>query len=195
MNSLMIFLSLPSLFTGSPCPVLWIDLPHMDYYVIHEVYDGDFSQEQFEAELDAALEHQYQYIVIEPARLGDETARWISVGNCLHRTSVVTGIVCFLTPLGLPSSSAHYLGLPAGALSVACAALYSVSWQSDPCCHYQVDLSGQKLALLPPGTLRTSSPVVLVRKEDTQRKRLHNFIALTALVYCAKKVFELCTDW
>ncbi|KAM5132614.1 transmembrane protein 11, mitochondrial-like isoform 1-T1 [Mantella aurantiaca] len=169
--------------------------PHMDYYVIHEVYDGDFSQEQFEAELDAALEHQYQYIVIEPVRLGDETARWISVGNCLHRTSVVTGIVCLLTPLGLPSSSAHYLGLPAGALSVACAALYGVSWQSDPCCHYQVDLSGQELALLPPGILRTSSPVVLVRKEDTQRKRLHNFIALTALVYCAQKVFELCIDW
>ncbi|XP_072282452.1 transmembrane protein 11, mitochondrial-like isoform X2 [Pyxicephalus adspersus] len=172
-----------------------INPPQMDYYVIHEVYDGDFSQEQFEAELDAALEHQYRYIVIEPARLGDETARWISVGNCLHRTSVVTGIICLLTPLSLPSSSALYLGLPAGALSVACAALYGVSWQSDPCCHYQVDLSGRELALLPPGTLRTSSPVVLVRKEDTHRKRLHNFIALTALVYCAQKVFELCTDW
>ncbi|XP_075047505.1 transmembrane protein 11, mitochondrial-like isoform X1 [Mixophyes fleayi] len=168
--------------------------PHMDYYVIHEVYDGDFSQERFEAELDAALEHQYEYILIEPARLGDETARWISVGNCIHRTSVITGVVCLLSPLGLPNSCAHYLGIPAGALSVACAALYGVSWQSDPCCHYQVDLSGQKLALLPPGTLRTSSPVILIRSEDTQRKRLHNVIALTALVYCAQKLFELCTD-
>ncbi|MEE6483268.1 hypothetical protein FKM82_013482 [Ascaphus truei] len=169
-------------------------LPPMDCYVIHEVYDGDFSQEQFEAELDAALEHQYRYIVIEPARLGDETARWISVGNCLHRTSMLTGAVCLLSPLGLSTNSAHYLGLPAGAVSVACAALYSVSWQSDPCCQYQVDQSGQELARLPPGTLRTSSPVVLVRSEDTQRMRLHSVIALTALAYCAQKVFELCTD-
>ncbi|OCT72915.1 transmembrane protein 11-A, mitochondrial-like isoform X1 [Xenopus laevis] len=169
-------------------------VPQMDCYVIHEVYDGDFSQEQFEAELDAALEHQYRYIVIEPARLGDETARWISVGNCLHRTSIVTGVVCLLSPLGLPPNSAYYLGLPAGAMSVACAALYGVSWQSDPCCNYQVDYSGRELALLPPGTLRTSSPVVLLRKENTQRKRLHNVIALTALAYCVQKLFELCTD-
>ncbi|XP_053546588.1 transmembrane protein 11, mitochondrial [Bombina bombina] len=169
-------------------------LSHMDCYIIHEVYDGDFSQEQFEAELDAALEHQYRYIVIEPARLGDETARWISVGNCLHRTSVITGAVCLLSPLGLSSNCAYYLGLPAGAVSVACAALYCVSWQPDPCCQYQVDQSGRELTRLPPGTLRTSSPVVLVRNEDTQRKRLHNVIALTALAYCAQKIFELCTD-
>ncbi|KAM4704195.1 transmembrane protein 11-A, mitochondrial-like [Rhinophrynus dorsalis] len=170
-----------------------IPLPQVDCYVIHEVYDGDFSQEQFEAELDAALEHQYRYIVIEPARLGDETARWISVGNCLHRTAVITGAACLLS-FGLPTNFAYYFGLPAGAISMTCAALYGVSWQFDPCCHYQVDHSGHELARLPPGTLRTSSPVILVRNEDTHRKRLHNVIAWTALAYCVQKLYELCTD-
>ncbi|XP_069462937.1 transmembrane protein 11, mitochondrial-like isoform X3 [Ambystoma mexicanum] len=113
--------------SGAPAPPL-------DFFVIHEIYDGDFTQAEFEAQLEAALEHQYRYIVIEPARLGDETARWIAVGNCLHRTSMLTGAVCLLSPLSLPPDFSHYLGLPAGAVSVACAALYGVSWQFDPCC-------------------------------------------------------------
>ncbi|XP_078510999.1 transmembrane protein 11, mitochondrial-like isoform X1 [Lissotriton helveticus] len=169
-------------------------VPPMDFFVIHEIYDGDFTQAEFEAQLEAALEQQYRYIVIEPARLGDETARWIAVGNCLHRTSMLTGAICLLSPLGLPADVSHYLGLPAGAVSVACAALYGVSWQFDPCCKYQVDRSGRQLARIPPGALRTTSPVILVRRDDTQRKRLHNVIAMTALVYCAQKLFELCTD-
>lgn len=36
-------------------------------------------------------------IVIEPVRLGDETARWIAVGNCLHKTSVLAGLGSIIT--------------------------------------------------------------------------------------------------
>lgn len=32
------------------------------------------------------------YIIIEPTRLADETGRWITVGNCLHKTSMVAGL-------------------------------------------------------------------------------------------------------
>ncbi|KAM4632003.1 transmembrane protein 11, mitochondrial [Discoglossus pictus] len=160
-------------------------------YIVHEIYNGENAQDQFEYELEQALEAQYKYIVIEPTRIGDETARWITVGNCLHKTAVLSGTACLLTPLALPSEYSHYVSLPAGALSVACSALYGISWQFDPCCKYQVEYDAYKLSRLPLHTLTSSTPVVLVRKDDVHRKRLHNTIVLAALVYCAKKIYEL----
>lgn len=38
-----------------------------------------------------------EVIVIEPTQLGDETARWISVGNCLHKTAVGSGLGAIVT--------------------------------------------------------------------------------------------------
>lgn len=59
--------------------------------VIQEVYDGEFSQQYFQMELERALDAECEVIVIEPMQLGDETARWISVGNYLHKSAVVSG--------------------------------------------------------------------------------------------------------
>lgn len=36
-----------------------------------EIYNGENAQDQFEYELEQALEAQYKYIVIEPTRIGD----------------------------------------------------------------------------------------------------------------------------
>ncbi|XP_015359005.2 transmembrane protein 11, mitochondrial [Marmota marmota marmota] len=185
-----------------PSPVLQpnrlVFLPHQrvslsatDCYIVHEIYNGENAQDQFEYELEQALEAQYKYIVIEPTRIGDETARWITVGNCLHKTTVLAGTACLFTPLALPLDYSHYISLPAGALSLACCTLYGISWQFDPCCKYQVEYDAYKLSRLPLHTLTSSTPVVLVRKDDLHRKRLHNTIALAALVYCVKKIYEL----
>ncbi|XP_043945320.1 transmembrane protein 11, mitochondrial [Protopterus annectens] len=168
-----------------------IALTSAECYIVHEIYNGESAQEQFEYKLEQALEAQYKYIVIEPTRIGDETARWITVGNCLHKTAVLAGISCLLTPLALPAEYTRYISLPAGALSLACAALYGISWQFDPCCKYQVEYDTFKLSSLPLHTLTSSTPVVLVRKDDIHRKRLHNTVALAALVYCIKKIYEL----
>ncbi|XP_058013267.1 transmembrane protein 11, mitochondrial isoform X1 [Ahaetulla prasina] len=168
-----------------------VSLSATDCYIVHEIYNGENAQDQFEYELEQALEAQYKYIVIEPTRIGDETARWITVGNCLHKTAVLAGTACLFTPLALPVDYSHYISLPAGVLSVACCTLYGISWQFDPCCKYQVEYNAYKLSRLPLHTLTTSTPVVLVRKDDLHRKRLHNTIALAALVYCVKKVYEL----
>lgn len=65
--------------------------------VIREIYDGENAQERFELELERALEAAVPVIVIEPVRLGDETARWISVGNCLHKTAVLAGLGSIIT--------------------------------------------------------------------------------------------------
>jgi hypothetical protein len=46
----------------------------------------------FIADLDRALIGRCDYIIIEPAKLGDETSRWIMVGNCLHQTAILSGL-------------------------------------------------------------------------------------------------------
>lgn len=65
--------------------------------VIQEIYDGPNSQEYFAMELEKALDSCCTIIVIEPPQLGDETARWITVGNYLHKMAVITGVSSILT--------------------------------------------------------------------------------------------------
>lgn len=65
--------------------------------IIREVYDTDNAHETFELELERALEAGSSIIVVEPSRLGDETARWIAVGNCLHKTAILSGIGAIVT--------------------------------------------------------------------------------------------------
>ncbi|EDS34798.1 conserved hypothetical protein [Culex quinquefasciatus] len=61
-------------------------------HVIREVYETENAHETFELELDKALYAKADYIIIEPTRLGEETGRWIAVGNCLHKTALVSGV-------------------------------------------------------------------------------------------------------
>lgn len=71
---------------------LFSDLHPDDVAVIREVYDSENAEEVFEMQLERALQAGCRTIVIEPNRLGDETGRWIMVGNCLHKTAVLSGI-------------------------------------------------------------------------------------------------------
>lgn len=105
--------------------------------VIREVYEGD-EQETFETELEKALESKVNYIIIEPQRLGDETARWITVGNCLHKTAVLSGLASIVC--GSVWSNRPVFSSPLCAVSIFCAGLYTVSWNVDYCCQYQVDI-------------------------------------------------------
>lgn len=67
--------------------------------IIREVYDSENSHETFEYELERALESECSLIVIEPTKLGDETSRWIAVGNCLHKTASLAGLGAIVTGL------------------------------------------------------------------------------------------------
>lgn len=80
---------------------------------MHEIHSGENPQAQ--CALEQALEAPY--IVIEPTRTGEETALWITVGSCLHKTAVLAGTACLLTPLALPLDSSHYISLPTGVRS------------------------------------------------------------------------------
>nr|SVE75489.1 EOG090X0HTT [Daphnia dolichocephala] len=153
--------------------------PHTaEIAVIREIYDGENAQERFELELERALEAAVPVIVIEPVRLGDETARWIAVGNGLHKTAVLAGLGSIMT--GLFCDNRPYIYTPLGLISLLCTGLYTASWQFDPCCKYQVEMDTKRLAKLPVNRLTTSSPIVLVRRDDNKRKTLHCTICVTA---------------
>lgn len=113
-----------------------VNVSEPSYRVIREVYDNGVAFEKFEAELDRALEAKVDYIIIEPTRLGDETGRWIYVGNCLHKTAVISGIASVI--YGLIWQDRPLFSAPMCAISVFCTGLYTVSWNYDPCCQYQV---------------------------------------------------------
>ena len=143
------------------CIIIYSGTHSTEIAVIREIYDGENAQERFELELERALEAAVPVIVIEPVRLGDETARWIAVGNCLHKTSVLAGLgsvlsgICFKRVLlylfkivflnihrllGIFCDNRPYLYTPLGLLSLFCTGLYTASWQFDPCCKYQVSI-------------------------------------------------------
>jgi len=66
-----------------------------DVTIIQEVYDSENANEKFEIQLETALDSGVKIIVVEPSRLGDETARWIACGNCLQKTALLSGLGVF----------------------------------------------------------------------------------------------------
>jgi hypothetical protein len=140
--------------------------------------------------LERALEVKANVIIIEPSKLGDETSRWIAVGNCLHKTSVVAGMGCLVTGINWPDNAPLFM--PFGFVSVVCAGVYAVSWQFDPCCKYQIESDVEKIKdrLSYVQNLNTTSPVVLVRRNDTRRKILHNTLALLSIGFTSWRIYE-----
>ena len=159
-----------------------------EYEIIREIFENENASEYFENQLDQALETKYRVIIIEPSKLGDETARWITVGNCLHKTAVLSGLVCLASGGVWPDHRLMYL--PLGFTSLVCAGVYTMSWQFDPCCKYQVEYDATQLERLPLHSLTSSSPVVLVRKDDFYRKLLHSSVALAASTYCGYRLYQ-----
>ncbi|XP_064478978.1 transmembrane protein 11, mitochondrial-like isoform X2 [Ornithodoros turicata] len=163
----------------------YVDIP--EWVIIHELYEGENSHEAFESDLDRALEARPAAIIVEPRRLGEETARWIALGNCLHQTSVLSGLgslaaTLLLSPPAPNPASIHTLliiSTPLAAVGTLCAGLYSVSWATDPCIHYQVETDTQVLSRLPLSELANAHPLVLVRKDDKKKRAAH--IVTTAL--------------
>ncbi|KAH9493712.1 Transmembrane protein 11, mitochondrial [Dermatophagoides farinae] len=103
--------------------------------VIREIFDG--AHELFENELERAFEFGCPTIVIEPCRLGDETARWIWFGEYLTRYSIVTGVGSIVTGLLWPDRIFVQSALLGTALLAH--GIHLVSWQQDICSNYRVE--------------------------------------------------------
>lgn len=160
------------------------------FTVIRDLYTEHYAEEVLEEQLEAALESQVEHIVIEPAQVGDETSKWIQVGNFLHKASVLSGLTCLFTPFVCPKKYELYITVPLSSINLLSTTLYDLSWQYDPCCKYQVEKNTRTLERIQLQTLSASRPVVLVRKDDLYRKRLHNFFSACVFSYLGWKCYE-----
>ena len=94
--------------------------------------------------------------------------------------------------LGLVWTDRLYVCTPLGALSLLCTGVYTISWQFDPCCQYQVERDPRRLSKFPAvSTLTQASPVVvLVRRDNSRRKILHTSVSLIAAAFCAWRLYD-----
>jgi len=155
------------------------------------------------AALDRAMVAGRSMIIVEPPWLGEAASRWIRVGNALHKTSVLAAMGCLsigwfgpgrfifetsasgmTDSLGYVETLANVACATLGVTSVTCAGVYALSWGRDPCSRYQIEAKAEELCVsLPLDKLRTTCPVVLVRRDDSRRRMLHNTLATAAGLY------------
>lgn len=150
----------------------------------------DTSQPSLECQFEMALEQGFTVVVVEPAGIGDNCIRWITVGNFLHKSAVLSALGTLIATPFLPLRMAFFVTFPLGAFGVGCTGLYALSWQGDPCCKYQVDYRGRALTRIPSHEIRTPSPVVLVRRNDKYRKMLQNSLSVAVLGYLGWLIYQ-----
>lgn len=179
--------------------------------IIREIFDG--AHELFENELEHALDIGCQTIVIEPCRLGEETARWIFVGDCLSKASILTGLGSVASGLLLPDRPVAQFSLLAASLLTN--TMHTLSWQSDICSAYRVERNPDAWSKLVGNTKQFSdnvslvtsteylntlnnnarqdklSPVILCRRSDREIRRSNLLKAAVSLLAFAFSVFRL----
>ncbi|XP_059148059.1 transmembrane protein 11-B, mitochondrial-like [Physella acuta] len=158
-----------------------------DLTILLKIYEHEYSTEELKAELNRVLESNAQTIIVEPARLGEDTVRWIARGNRLNETAVLSGVGCLVGGLFLPNRGIVFLLM--GFTSVVCAGVYAISWQFDPCCKYQVEYDHMPVPKTPLLSLTATTPVVLVRKDDYRKKVLQSILAIAAGSFCFYKIY------
>ncbi|XP_054160432.1 transmembrane protein 11 homolog, mitochondrial-like [Oppia nitens] len=154
--------------------------------LIREIFDG--TDDLMDTELERALENRMQTIVIEGRRLGEETARWISIGNCLYNTSILTGIGSIITGILWPDKRTTQCCLTG--ISLFTNGIHVLSWQMDECYHYRVENDPNSI---PVPLADFDQPVVLTRRPYNQIKRDNIFqtaISLIALAFTAFKIYK-----
>ncbi|KAF7495992.1 hypothetical protein SSS_09613 [Sarcoptes scabiei] len=108
--------------------------------VIREIFDG--AHELFENELEQAFEFGCPTIVIEPCRLGEETARWIFFGEYIAKYSFISGIGSVLAFWLWPDKVLIPFSILGSSLVAHC--VYLISWQQDICSHYRVEANPEE---------------------------------------------------
>lgn len=157
--------------------------------VIREVYENGLAAEYFAMQLDYALESGIRTIVIEPSRLGRETAHWLSIGNMLRRSAFAAGSLCLISGAFGKDS----ICLPLGALATAMSSVYIISWRPDPCSRYRVEKSAHRLQCLPLHDVTCTSPVVLVKcNHGLLRTGLYDSVGIATLAVCAWRIYKTC---
>ncbi|KFD45014.1 hypothetical protein M514_14109 [Trichuris suis] len=148
--------------------------------IIDDIFPRDNNFDSFNAmvQLDKALEEKCPIIVIEPKTLGEQTSRWIEIGNMLHRSSVLLSIGSILAVFSYPKASKVWSSTCSAA--AICLLFYWFGWSSDPCSHYRLETDLDKVAKLELGESRLKSAVVLVHRNDLPRRRFQRALVTVA---------------
>lgn len=158
--------------------------------VIREIYEGQDSYEKFNFELDKALDERYETIVIEPHKVGEETKRWIMMGNLLHRTAFTAGLGSAAINLITPQFPPLYFSLCA--VSSFCTSIYWLSWGCDPCVRYQVETNPAVLKQRITNYSELTAPAVVLRlKDNTKINWAHRSCCLLAVSLCAFRGYQM----
>jgi len=158
--------------------------------LIREIFDG--GDDLLDTELERALEKRMHTIVIGAHRLGEETARWISIGNCLNKTAVVTGIGSILA--GIVWRERRTTQCCLAGISLVTNGLHFLSWQMDECSHYKVETDVDHIRAKCVDIFEDfDKTVVLTRRSPNDIKRTNIFqtaISLIALAFTAFKIYK-----
>jgi len=154
--------------------------------VIREVYENGLATEYFALQLDYALDAGAQVIVIEPSRLGRETAQWLAIGTGLRRTAISAWSLSLLAA----TLRRDGVCLCCAATAAAMATVYAVSWRPDPCSQYRVERNSRQLQRLPLRDVACTTPVVLVRGEHSRlRHGIYGSVALASMGICVWRIY------
>jgi len=160
--------------------------------VIREVYENGLASEFFALQLDYALDAGAEVIVIEPSRLGRETAQWLAIGAGLRRSALSAWSLSLVAAV-LRHDGA---GLLCAAAASALGTVYVVSWRPDPCSEYRVERNSRQLQRLPLRDVACTTPVVLVRREHSRlRLGVYSSVAIASLGVCAWRMFSWYSVW
>lgn len=142
-------------------------------------------------ELDEALQDALPYVVIDYPDVGKEATYAIKWGNFFHKFSVICGVFTFSCGL-IKIKVADLSIVPFGIMSSLGALTYNYCWASDPLSQYQI-VRPERYALDAPifdQQLCSQGQVILIRRNDEMRRKLHNNLSVMALCYVLYKIWS-----
>lgn len=153
--------------------------------MIREIYESESSTDNFLYELERALDTKYKFIIIEPKRLAEETGRWITMGNIIHHTCVLSGLgaigLAFIAPKRL------WMSYSLCGVSIVVAGIYGICWNNDHCSKYQLERNFTKFN----ESVSKTATRILVYKDNRLLNIVQRSVAGSALlVICGFQLYR-----
>lgn len=91
--------------------------------------------------IDDALDLSPTFIAIKEKNVATQVIKWITFGNFLHKSAVISSLMTFLLPRLTPMAPENFkrmIIIIFGCSSIIATLIYNSCWMFDPCSKYQV---------------------------------------------------------
>ena len=150
----------------------------LTYTIIHKYSPNSL------LELNEAMGHNFDAILLSDISLGKRVCNWIQFGNFLHKIGVLTGVSSLLLNI---AQASDWLAASVSLCSIISISAYNAIWRRDIVSCYQLDTRGDFVANVPLSCVKSGSLMVLVRRDDKYRRLLHNLIGCFLIAqFCLK---------